>query len=96
MHTFLAPLTRPPVPPTIQTSAERASIQTLRISSNVCKIAAVGFGWDRAFGFEGIPYNSNGLSHEESQDTVSEKHKRWIEVDDKSNIAPVWRAFEMF
>jgi hypothetical protein len=66
------------------------------ISSNVCKIAAVGFGWDRAFGFEGTSYNPNSNSAEEGQVTVNDKRKGWIDVDDKGNIAPVWRAFEMF
>ena len=69
-------------------------------SSNVCKIAAIGFGWERAFGFD--PADREGASTSSAQhganvqDTIDEARKRWVEIDDKGNIAPVWRAFELF
>jgi len=54
------------------------------ITSNVCKMAAVGLGWDRAFG------------QVDSMGYIDENHKRWIEIDQKGVIVPVWQAFELF
>ncbi|RDB29466.1 hypothetical protein Hypma_016066 [Hypsizygus marmoreus] len=54
------------------------------ISSNVCKLSAVGLGWDRAFGaVDDMGY-------------VDEKRKRWVEIDQKGQIVPVWEPFELF
>jgi len=57
------------------------------IASNVCKISAVALDWDRAFGY-GFGDDSLG--------DVNQEHARWIEVDEKGNIAPPWRAFQLF
>ncbi|KAI0323048.1 hypothetical protein OF83DRAFT_1160840 [Amylostereum chailletii] len=54
------------------------------IGSNICKMAATGLGWDRAFG--GVGANGD----------IDEDHKRWVEVDQKGAIVPAWRAFELF
>lgn len=53
-------------------------------SSNICKLSAVGLGWDRAFG----TVNDMGL--------MDEKTKGWVEIDNGGQIAPVWEAFELF
>jgi hypothetical protein len=53
-------------------------------SSNVCKLAAVGLGWDRAFG----KVDAMGL--------VDQEGKRWVEIDEQGQIRPVWHAFELF
>lgn len=64
-----------------------ATICTL--SSNFCKLSAVGLGWERGFGFaEGDPDTSIMAMDDDT--------KRWVEIDNKGNIIPVWRAFEMF
>ncbi|KAF8167535.1 hypothetical protein B0H34DRAFT_20508 [Crassisporium funariophilum] len=54
------------------------------ISSNVCKLAAVGLGWERAFG------------EVDEMGSVDEKGKHWIEIDEKGQIVPVWQAFQLF
>ncbi|EJD54235.1 hypothetical protein AURDEDRAFT_109967 [Auricularia subglabra TFB-10046 SS5] len=41
--------------------------------SNVCRLAAVALGWERAF-----------------------NEKRWVEVDVKGSLAPIWSAFVLF
>lgn len=65
------------------------------ISSNMCKLAAVGLGWDRAFGF------SNGGEEEvlrpgEFQNEIDNERKRWIDIDSRGIIEPAWRPFELF
>lgn len=57
------------------------------ISSNVCKMAAVALDWDRAFGY-GFRDDSTG--------EVNQAHARWIEVDQKGDISPPWKAFQLF
>lgn len=59
------------------------------ISSNICKLAAVGLGWDRAFGFE------TGDPDKNLHEMVDER-KRWLEIDNRGDIEPTWRALEMF
>ncbi|KAF9011129.1 hypothetical protein BDQ17DRAFT_1272573 [Cyathus striatus] len=59
-----------------------ATICTL--SSNVCRIAAVGLGWTRAFG------------DVDQMGTIDTEHKRWVEIDEAGRIVPVWQAFELF
>jgi len=54
------------------------------ISSNVCKLAAVGLGWDRAFG------------KVDAMGSVDQKGKHWVEIDEKGQVRPVWHAFELF
>ncbi|OBZ79230.1 hypothetical protein A0H81_01390 [Grifola frondosa] len=58
------------------------------ITSNVCKLSALGFGFERAFGFDGDgDYSTGG---------VNDERKRWVEIDDKGVIDPIWRGFELF
>ncbi|KAF5385381.1 hypothetical protein D9615_001072 [Tricholomella constricta] len=54
------------------------------ISSNVCTMAAVGLGWDDAFGTVGA------MGH------IDDDHKRWVEIDQRGAIVPVWAPFELF
>ncbi|KAG5654158.1 hypothetical protein H0H81_006870 [Sphagnurus paluster] len=54
------------------------------ISSNVCKMAAVGLGWERAFGVV------------DSMGYLDDAHKRWVEIDQKGTVVPVWQPFELF
>ncbi len=56
-------------------------------SSDVCKMAAVALDWDRAFGY-GFRDDTPG--------EVNQAHARWIEVDEKGNLSPPWRAFQLF
>ncbi|XP_006454286.1 hypothetical protein AGABI2DRAFT_197199 [Agaricus bisporus var. bisporus H97] len=62
--------------------APRASVCTK--SSNVCKMIAVGLGWDNAFG-----------KVDETGET-DEDRKGWVEIEEKGTIVPVWTAFELF
>lgn len=55
--------------------------------STVCKLSAVALDWDRAFGY-GFGGDSIGY--------VNQEHARWIEVDEKGNISPEWKAFQLF
>ncbi|KAI0271471.1 hypothetical protein BC834DRAFT_445173 [Gloeopeniophorella convolvens] len=57
------------------------------LGSNVCKMAAAGLGWDRAFGY--------GFRDDSAGD-VNQEYARWIEVDVKGGFSPPWRAFELF
>ncbi|KAI9445392.1 hypothetical protein H4582DRAFT_2109058 [Lactarius indigo] len=57
------------------------------IASNVCKMSAVALDWDRAFGY--------GFGDDSAGD-VNQEHARWIEVDEKGNVSPPWRAFQLF
>jgi hypothetical protein len=50
-------------------------------------MAAVALDWDSAFGF-GFGDDSTG--------DVNQEHALWIEVDEKGNISPPWRPFELF
>lgn len=55
-------------------------------SSNFCKLAAVGLGWDRAFGF----------GEDKEQMSINDGTKRWIEIDNNGSVAPDWRPFDLF
>jgi hypothetical protein len=55
-----------------------------RSSSSVCRLSAVGLGWDRAFG----NVNETG--------SIDEEGKGWVEIDQRDNIRPVWEPFELF
>ena len=57
-------------------------------SSVVCKIAALGFGFERAFGFD------DGLSHVPG--SINEDRKRWVEIDNRDQVIPAWDAFALF
>ncbi|KAJ7754981.1 hypothetical protein DFH07DRAFT_743437 [Mycena maculata] len=50
-------------------------------SSVVCRLAAIGLGWKRAFGDVG------------ETGRIADDH-RWMDVDMKGRIVPVWEAFE--
>ncbi|KAI0368887.1 hypothetical protein BV20DRAFT_968676 [Pilatotrama ljubarskyi] len=56
------------------------------VGSNVCKTAALGFGFDRAFGFDGDGDHSMG--------NVDPERRRWVDVDVDGRITPAWQAFE--
>jgi hypothetical protein len=47
-------------------------------------MSAVGLGWDRAFGV----VNDMGA--------IDEKGKRWVEIDNRDAVTPIWRAFQLF
>ncbi|KAI0347827.1 hypothetical protein BDW22DRAFT_1349892 [Trametopsis cervina] len=63
-----------------------ATICTL--TSNVCKISAIGLGWNRAWGYEDGQEDERGVPNPDK--------KRWVEIDNKGAIAPEWTAFEVF
>lgn len=50
-------------------------------------MSAVALDWDRAFGY-GFGDDSAGY--------INQEHAHWIEVDEKGNIAPEWKAFQLF
>ncbi|KAJ8084943.1 hypothetical protein PM082_003720 [Marasmius tenuissimus] len=54
------------------------------IPSTICKLSAVGLGWTRAFG------DVNDMGE------IDQDHKRWVEIDEKGAIAPMWSAYNMF
>lgn len=53
-------------------------------SSNVCRLAPIGLGWDTAFG------------HVDEMGNIDNKDHRWIEIDQKGQVLPEWEAFELF
>lgn len=53
-------------------------------SSNVCKLAAVGLGWERAFGNVGPDGN------------IDEDGKGWVDIENEDRVSPEWEAFELF
>jgi len=54
------------------------------VSSVVCKAAAIGLGWKRAFGEVG------------DMGYVDKVNMRWIDVDSKGRIIPVWEAYQAY
>ncbi|KAJ7024424.1 hypothetical protein C8F04DRAFT_969001 [Mycena alexandri] len=54
------------------------------ISSVVCKLSAIGLGWKRAFG------NIDDMG-EMDKDSM-----RWVEIDLKGRVVPVWEALQAF
>lgn len=54
------------------------------ISSNVCRLTAVGLGWERAFGLV------------DQMGYADETNRRWVDVDQKGRIIPIWEPFELF
>ncbi|KAI0652532.1 hypothetical protein C8Q79DRAFT_1005717 [Trametes meyenii] len=56
------------------------------MGSNVCGMAALGFGFDRAFGFD------DGEDH--SMGVINRERRRWVDVDVDGRIDPAWLAFE--
>ncbi|KAI0964082.1 hypothetical protein AcW1_000984 [Taiwanofungus camphoratus] len=57
------------------------------ISSNACKLSAVGLGWDRAFGF--------GDNGDYSRGDINQAQKRWVEIDNRDAVSPAWRGFDL-
>ena len=53
-------------------------------SSSICKLSAVGLGWDRAFGVVNEQGEIDGNIH------------GWVEIDNAGQIEPSWDAFELF
>jgi hypothetical protein len=51
-------------------------------SSTVCRLSALGFGWDGAFG---------SLAME-----IDHTTRRWVEIDNAGSLIPEWEAFELF
>lgn len=51
-------------------------------SSSVCRLSALGFGWDEAFG--------SIVTH------IDDAAKRWVEIDNAGSLVPQWEAFELF
>ncbi len=73
------------------TSSPFAAVMPLLMlfySSNVCRLSAVGLGWARAFGLADGKDHSDGL--------INDEKKRWIELDNRGIISPMWSAFEVF
>ena len=56
-------------------------------SSNVCKLAALGFGFERAFGFD------DNVDH--LMGNINREKRRWVDVDVDGRIEPAWNAFEL-
>jgi len=52
------------------------------LSSTVCRLSALGFGWNGAFG---------SLATE-----IDDKAKRWVEIDNAGSVIPQWEPFELF
>ena len=55
--------------------------------SNVCRVSALGFGFDRAFGFD------DGGDHYDG--TPNKARARWVDVDVEARVVPAWHAFEL-
>ena len=51
-------------------------------SSTVCRLSALGFGWDGAFG--SLPTE------------IDDATKHWIEIDNAGTLIPQWEPFELF
>ncbi|KAK0222529.1 hypothetical protein EDD85DRAFT_779310 [Armillaria nabsnona] len=54
------------------------------VSSVVCKLSAVAFGWEKAFG----PPDKYGF--------IDRQLMGWVDVDQKGRIIPEWEAFNLF
>jgi hypothetical protein len=54
------------------------------LSSSVCRLAAVGLGWEKAFG------------QVDDMGRIDNNGKGWIDVDQKGQVVPVWEPFELF
>ncbi|KAL0575811.1 hypothetical protein V5O48_006165 [Marasmius crinis-equi] len=52
--------------------------------SAICKLSAVGFGWNGAFG------------EVDDMGEIDQERKRWVEIDEKSAITPTWEAYDLF
>ncbi|ESK96166.1 hypothetical protein Moror_7307 [Moniliophthora roreri MCA 2997] len=54
------------------------------IPSAVCKLSAVGLGWDAAFG------------QVDQMGEPDKEQRRWVEIDEKGSIIPEWSGFDLF
>ncbi|KAK7063923.1 hypothetical protein R3P38DRAFT_2675261 [Favolaschia claudopus] len=54
------------------------------VSSVVCKLSAVALGWQRAFG------TVDGMGE------IEKGTRRWMDVDLKGRVVPVWEAFQVY
>ena len=54
----------------------------------MCKVAALGLGFERAFGFDDNQNHDDGW--------INEKRKRWVDLDGRGIVSPFWSAFEIF
>lgn len=52
------------------------------LSSNVCRLSALGFGWEGAFG--SLPTE------------IDDEAKHWVEIDNAGSLMPEWEPFELF
>ena len=53
----------------------------------MCRVSALGFGFDRAFGFD------DGGDHYDG--TPNKARARWVDVDVEARVVPAWHAFEL-
>ncbi|OCH90049.1 hypothetical protein OBBRIDRAFT_793667 [Obba rivulosa] len=58
------------------------------VRSNACKLAALGLGFDRAFGFD------DGADH--IAGSINEEGRRWVEIDNRDQVVPIWTGFELY
>jgi len=54
------------------------------VSSVVCKLSAVGLGWKRAFG------------NVDEMGEVEKETRRWVDVDLKGRVVPVWEPLQAY
>lgn len=59
-------------------------VLTFSDSSSVCRLSAIGMGWEKAFG------------QVDNMGNIDTNGKGWVDVDQKGQIVPVWEAFELF
>ena len=64
------------------------TIHIPRNSSNICRVSAIGLGWERAFGYD------DGENHDDGN--INDERKRWIDLDNRGIVSPMWQAFEVF
>ena len=53
----------------------------------MCRVSALGFGFDRAFGFDDDGDHYSG--------DPNAARARWVDVDVEGRIVPAWHAFEL-
>jgi len=70
--------------PQVGTPLFREVISEFKFSSNLCRLAPIGLGWEMAFG------------HVDRSGSIDKQGHRWIDVDERGSVIPVWEAFELF
>ena len=63
----------------------------IALRSSICRLSAVGLGWDLAFGFDNPDDDDPSRNGE-----INEQRKRWVEIDNAGTVDPEWEAFELF